>query len=112
MDWQDNRISGQQLGQAVERWHCIGAKPGVGYSNGGIVSAGISRRVEQKREPVVLMAYPGWSTQSDQDRVRGLDTLFRAVLTVQHPERARDLIRTFPSAYQLIPLQDPFLGPE
>ncbi len=40
----------------------------------------------------------------------GLDTLFRRKFNVfSIPERTRKLIRTFPSIYQLIPYQNPFL---
>jgi pimeloyl-ACP methyl ester carboxylesterase len=116
-DWrQDNRISGRELGQAVERWAALhpGAKAWlIGHSNGGIVSRwyiekeGGAKRVSR----LFLMASP-WDGAPKATKImfEGLETLFRGGFNLFNIQaRTRNLIRTFPSAYQLIPVQDPFL---
>ena len=116
-DWrQDNRLSGQQLGQAIERWR--GFHPGakawlVGHSNGGIVARWYIEK-EGGAEHVgrlFLLGSP-WDGAPKATKIifEGLDTLFRGSFNLFNiQKRTRDLIRTFPSAYQLIPVQDPFL---
>lgn len=116
-DWrQDNRISARQLGAAIERWraHHPGAQAWlIGHSNGGIVS----RWYVEKEGGVdtvgrvFLMGSP-WDGAPKGMRIMfsGLDTLFRRRFNLFGvPERTRELIRSFPSAYHLIPVQNPFL---
>lgn len=116
-DWrQDNRISGRQLGEAVERWSALhpGAKAWlIGHSNGGIVSRwyiekeGGAERVGR----LFLMGSP-WDGAPKATKImfEGLETLFRGSFNLFNIQaRTRDLIRSFPSAYQLIPVQNPFL---
>jgi pimeloyl-ACP methyl ester carboxylesterase len=116
-DWrQDNRISAQQLGQAVERWCSMhpGAKAWlIGHSNGGIVARWYIEKEggAKKVGRLFLMGSP-WDGAPKAMMIMfdGLDTLFRGGFNLfDIQRRTRDLIRTFPSAYQLIPVQDPFL---
>ena len=116
-DWrQDNRISGRQLAQAIERWSQF--HPGaqvwlMAHSNGGIVSRwyikkeGGARRVSR----LILLASPWDGAVKAMDMLfDGFDTLFRQGFNVFNiPERTRDVLRTFPSLYQLIPHKQIFL---
>jgi len=116
-DWrQDNRISGQQLGQAVEHWCTLhpGAKAWlIGHSNGGIVSRWfIEKEGGAERVGRLFLLGSPWDGAPKAAKImfEGLDTLFRGGFNLFNIQRrTRDLIRTFPSAYQLIPVQDPFL---
>jgi hypothetical protein len=116
-DWrQDNRISGRQLGEAVERWAALhpGAKAWlIGHSNGGIVARWYIEKEGGKERVgrLFLMGSP-WDGAPKGARImfQGLETLFRSGFNIfDIPKITRDLIRTFPSAYQLIPVQNPFL---
>ncbi len=116
-DWrQDNRLSGRQLGQAVDHWCSLhpGAKAWlIGHSNGGIVSRWYIEKEggQDKVGRLFLMASP-WDGAPKAMHVMfsGLDTLFRPGFNLFNiPLRTRDLVRTFPSAYQLLPVVDPFL---
>jgi pimeloyl-ACP methyl ester carboxylesterase len=116
-DWrQDNRLSARQLGQAVERWRerHDGAKAIlIGHSNGGIVS----RWYVQKEGGDVhvlrmfLMGSP-WDgvPKSVKVLLSGLEVLgLRRFNLFNLGERMKDVIRTFPSFYQIIPHTNPFL---
>lgn len=116
-DWrQDNRISGRQLGQAVERWAALhpGAKAWlIGHSNGGIVSRWYIEKESGKERVgrLILMGSP-WdgAPKGAKMMFEGLETLFRGSFNLFNIQaRTRELIRSFPSAYQLIPVQNPFL---
>ena len=116
-DWrQDNRISGRQLGEAVERWSNFhpGAKAWlIAHSNGGIVSRWYIEKEggKDKVGKLFLMGSP-WDGAPKAVRMLygGLDSLFRRGFNLFNIQaRTRDLIRTFPSAYQLIPVVNPFL---
>lgn len=116
-DWrQDNRTSARQLGQAIERWRAFhpGAEVWImGHSNGGIVARWYVE-VEGGKEHtgrLILFGSP-WDGAPKAMRIlySGLDTLFRRRLSLfEIPERSRDMLRSFPSAYQLIPVENPFL---
>jgi hypothetical protein len=116
-DWrQDNRISGQKLGQAVERWCTLhpGAKAWlIGHSNGGIVSRWyIEKEGGAERVGRLFLLGSPWDGAPKATKImfEGLETLFRGGFNLFNIQaRTRELIRTFPSAYQLIPVQDPFL---
>jgi hypothetical protein len=116
-DWrQDNRISARQLGEAIERWSAY--HPGaqawlIGHSNGGIVSRWYIEKEGGKGRvgKLILMGSP-WDGAPKGMRLMfsGLGTLFRRRFDLfDIPKRTRDMIRTFPSAYQLIPVVNPFL---
>ena len=116
-DWrQDNRISARQLGEAIERWraHHPGAKAWIiGHSNGGIVARWYIEKEGGKEHvaKLFLMGSP-WdgSPKAMTMLFGGLETLFRRRFNPFNiAERSRDLLRTFPSFYQLIPVHDPFL---
>jgi hypothetical protein len=116
-DWrQDNRISGRQLGEAVERWAALhpGAKAWlIGHSNGGIVARWYIEKGGGKERAgrLILMGSP-WDGAPKGAKImfEGLETLFRGSFNLfEIQKRTRQLIRTFPSAYQLIPVQNPFL---
>lgn len=116
-DWrQDNRISGRQLGAAVERWRAM--HPGaqvwlMGHSNGGIISRWYIEKEGGKDivSRLILLASP-WdgAPKSVHMLFQGMDVLFRRQFNLLGlPRRTRDALRTFPSAYQLIPQSKPFL---
>jgi pimeloyl-ACP methyl ester carboxylesterase len=110
-DWrQDNRISGKQLGAAVERWSAM--HPGaqvwlMGHSNGGIVSRWYIEKEggKDKVSRLILLASP-WdgAIKAVYMLFQGLDVVFRVKFNLFGlPERTRAALRTFPSAYQLVP---------
>lgn len=116
-DWrQDNRVSGRQLGQAIERWRKFHPRAKVwliAHSNGGVVSRwyiekeGGARRVSR----LILLASP-WdgAVKAMYMLFNGMDTLFRQGFNLFNiPERTRQVLRTFPSLYQLIPHKHVFL---
>lgn len=120
-DWrQDNRISARQLGYAIQGWQ--ERHPGaqawiIAHSNGGIVSRWYIEK-EGGAEHVgrlFLMGSP-WdgAPKSVQVMMQGLDhflvRLFDLVYDI--PEKTRDLIRSYPSFYQLIPSHFSFLRDE
>ena len=116
-DWrQDNRISARQLGEAIERWR--GHHPGaqvwiIAHSNGGLVARWYIEKMGGKDRVgrLILMGSP-WDGTPKIMRMLfgGIETLFRAGFNpFGIRERSRDLIRSFPSAYQLIPLEGKFL---
>lgn len=116
-DWrQDNRRSAQQLGEAIDRWRKI--HPGaeawlVAHSNGGIVSRWYIQE-EGGRDHVgklMLMGSP-WDGAPKAIKVMmdGLDVLGLKRFNLWNlGSRVKELIRTFPSFYQLIPHVNPFL---
>jgi pimeloyl-ACP methyl ester carboxylesterase len=116
-DWrQDNRRSAQLLAQAVEHWSSFhaGAQAWViAHSNGGLVARWYIEKLggKDKVGRLLLFGSPWDGTPKIMSMLfNGLDTLFRQRFSLfDIPRRSRDLIRTFPSAYQLIPLQTPFL---
>jgi pimeloyl-ACP methyl ester carboxylesterase len=116
-DWrQDNRKSAEQLGEAIERWrvHHPGAKVWiVAHSNGGLVARWYIEKLGGKETVgrMFLMGSP-WDgvPKAMQMLFGGLDMLFlRRFNLFNIPRLTRDAIRTFPSVYQLLPHQDPFL---
>ena len=116
-DWrQDNRLSGHQLGAAIERWSALhpGARPIIiAHSNGGVVARWYIEK-EGGKERVArlfLMGSPRDGTPTAMHIVfTGFDALMRQVSDwFALPMRSRDLFRTFPSIYQIIPARDAFL---
>jgi pimeloyl-ACP methyl ester carboxylesterase len=116
-DWrQDNRVSAQQLAEAVERWNSFHPKSKVwllAHSNGGIVSRWYIEKEggKDKVGRLFLMGTP-WdgAPKAFQIMFSGLDILFRRRFNLFNiPIRTRALLRTFPSAYQLIPTKNSFL---
>jgi pimeloyl-ACP methyl ester carboxylesterase len=119
-DWrQDNRLSGRQLKAAVDGWraHHPGAQVWLmGHSNGGIIARWYIEKEGGKDvvSRLVLLASP-WdgAVQAMHILFQGLDVLFRVRFNLFNvPQITRDALRTFPSAYQLIPQMRDFLrGP-
>jgi pimeloyl-ACP methyl ester carboxylesterase len=116
-DWrQDNRVSARQLAEAVERWNSFHPKSKVwilAHSNGGIISRWYIEKEggKDKVGRLFLMGSP-WdgAPKAFQIMFSGLDILFRWRFNLFNiPVRTRDILRTFPSAYQLIPAKNPFL---
>jgi pimeloyl-ACP methyl ester carboxylesterase len=116
-DWrQDNRLSAQQLGRAVESWreHHNGAKAIlIGHSNGGIVARWYIQKEggDQHVLRLFLMGSP-WdgAPQAIKVMMNGLEVLGRRRFNLFNlGERMKDVIRSFPSFYQLIPYSNPFL---
>lgn len=116
-DWrQDNRLSARELAAAVERWR--GYHPGaevwiLAHSNGGLVARWYIEREGGKRHVtrLFLMGSP-WDGTPVAMRVltAGFDYLLRRGFNpLGLAERSRDIIRTFPSIYQLIPIQREFV---
>jgi pimeloyl-ACP methyl ester carboxylesterase len=117
-DWrQDIRISGRQLGDAIERWHVLhnGAPAWVmGHSMGGIAARWYIEK-EGGRDFVsrlFLMASP-WNgaPKALASVFMGLDMFMRSRF---NPLQLRDLtrrtIRSFPSAYQILPHEGFYLS--
>lgn len=119
-DWrQDNRISARQLGEAVQRWRSQhnGAKAWlIGHSNGGIVSRWYIEKEGGKEDVgrLFLMGSP-WDGAPKTLRVltEGM-TVFglKKFNLFGAGQRIKDLIRTFPSYYQIIPYTNPFMRDE
>ncbi|NJP04827.1 MAG: hypothetical protein HC837_03940 [Chloroflexaceae bacterium] len=116
-DWrQDNRISARQLRDAVDRWRQ--QHPGaqvwmIAHSNGGLVARWYIEKEGGKAHVtrLLVMGSP-WDGTPVAMRVlfSGLETLFRQRFDLfDIPRRTRDLVRTFPSMYQLLPHQEAFL---
>ncbi len=116
-DWrQDNRISARQLGEAIERWRADhpGAKAWlIGHSNGGIVSRWYIEK-EGGKDWVgrnFLMASPlDGAPKAIGMLTKGLDMMFRRGFNAFGlQERSIELIRSFPSIYNLVPQRHSFL---
>lgn len=119
-DWrQDNRISARQLGHAIERWRAL--HPGeqvwlMGHSNGGILSRWYIEKEGGKDivSRLFLLASP-WdgSPKALYMLFQGFDILLRLGFDpFEIAERTRDVLRSFPCTYQLIPQARDFLrGP-
>jgi len=116
-DWrQDNRLSARQLGAAINYWQAFhpGAKVWIlAHSMGGLVARWYIEKEggKEKVSRLMLLASPWDGSPKAMDILfDGLDTLFRRLFNLFNiGPRTRALIRTFPSAYQLLPSQDPFL---
>ena len=119
-DWrQDNRLSARQLGRAVEGWRAKhpGAKAWlIAHSNGGIVSRWYVEKEGGKEHvgKVFLMGSP-WdgSPKSMKVMMDGLELMgMRRFNLFGLGDRMKEVIRSFPSFYQLIPYAKPFLRDE
>lgn len=117
-DWrQDNRLSARQLGEAVRKWRAQNnsAKAWIiGHSNGGIVSRWYIEKEGGKEdvEKLFLMGSP-WDGSPKSMRVlfEGYNVVGRQLLNVFGFTRIlNEIIRTFPSFYQLIPHETSFLS--
>jgi pimeloyl-ACP methyl ester carboxylesterase len=116
-DWrQDNRLSARQLGEAIDHWRSFhpGAQVWIlAHSMGGLVSRWYIEKEGGKDyvSRLLLLASPWDGSPKAMDILfDGLDMLFRRLFNLFNiGPRTRALIRTFPSVYQLLPYQDPFL---
>jgi hypothetical protein len=119
-DWrQDNRLSARQLGEAIRGWRerHAGAKALlITHSNGGVVSRWYIQKEGGKDhvDRLLLMGSPWDGTPKSIKLVMdGLDVVgLRRLNFWNLGQRMKDLIRTFPSIYQLIPVENPFLRDE
>ncbi len=119
-DWrQDNRLSGKQLGQAIDGWRK--RHPGaeawvITHSNGGIVARWyIQQEGGQKHVGKLLHMASPWdgAPKSVQVLLEGIDVLGLKKLNLFNlGPRLKDVIRTYPSFYQLIPNAESFLSDE
>jgi pimeloyl-ACP methyl ester carboxylesterase len=116
-DWrQDNRLSARKLGEAIERWR--GFHPGaqvwiIAHSNGGVVSRWYVEKEGGKDvvSRMFLMGSP-WDGTPKVMRIawNGADMLMRpGIDPLGIAARTRTLFRTFPSLYQLMPVNNRFL---
>lgn len=116
-DWrQDNRLSARELAKAIDRWrgHHLGAEAWIiAHSNGGLVARWYIEEEGGKDYVgrLFLMGAPWDGTPVAMYVLQqGLDYLFRRRFNPYNlSERTRDVLRSFPSLYQLIPVQDRFL---
>ena len=116
-DWrQDNRISARQLGAAIERWR--GFHPGaqvwiIAHSNGGVVARWYIEK-EGGKEVVQRLFLMGSPIDGTPKAMRiafgGADMLARPGFNPFNiAQRTRDMFRSFPSLYQLMPVKADFL---
>jgi pimeloyl-ACP methyl ester carboxylesterase len=119
-DWrQDNRISGRQLGEFVTQLEMRhpGAKAWLlGHSNGGIISRWYIQK-EGGKDHVGRMFYMAspWdgAPKTMMVLMNGLEAMGLKYLNFWDlGARMQELVRTFPSFYQLIPHKNPFLHNE
>jgi Lecithin:cholesterol acyltransferase len=119
-DWrQDNRISAEQLGSKIEEWrsHHPDAEAWlIAHSNGGILSRWYIQKCGGKDYVgrLFLMGSP-WDGAPKAIKVMndGLDVLGLKRFNLWNlGKRMKDLIRSFPSFYQLVPVDNPFLRSE
>ena len=119
-DWrQDNRISASQLGNKIEEWRAC--HPGanawlIAHSNGGILSRWYIQHGGGREHVgrLFLMGSP-WDGAPKAIKVMndGLDVLGLKRFNLWNlGRRMKDLIRSFPSFYQLVPVTNPFLRSE
>lgn len=116
-DWrQDNRISAQQLGEAIEGWQKRhpGAQPWImTHSNGGIVARWyIEKEGGKDRVGRLFLLGSPWDgvPQTMQVLLNGLEVMFLKVFNLyDFGARSRQVIRSFPSFYQLVPYKQTFL---
>jgi pimeloyl-ACP methyl ester carboxylesterase len=119
-DWrQNNRISGKQLGEQVERWRAL--HPGrqvwlMGHSNGGIISRWYIEKEGGKEHVgrLILLASP-WdgAVKGLYALLNGFDMFLRWGFDPAHiGARTREVLRKFPGIYQLLPQARSFVrGP-
>lgn len=116
-DWrQDNAISARQLGAAIERWrdyHPEAEAWIIAHSNGGLVARWyIEKEGGQEHVGRLFLMGSPWDGTPKSMRMlfSGIDMLFRRRFNLFGiPQRSRDLVRSFPSLYQLVPCCRPFL---
>lgn len=116
-DWrQDNRRSAELLRQAVERWRALHPDKQVwmlAHSNGGVVARWYIEQLGGKDVIKRLMLFGSpWDGTPKVMRIGfdGFDTLLRKGFDAfDLAAITRDLFRTFPSLYQLLPVQNAFL---
>ena len=116
-DWrQDNRHSARLLGEAIERWRSFHPDAEVwlmGHSNGGIVARWYIEK-EGGHEHVTKLFLFGSPYDGAPKTLRmmmsGLDTFLRRRFNAFNiPERTRDMFRSYPSAYHILPSRQSFL---
>ena len=119
-DWrQDNRISGKQLGEFIKKKEA--AHPGakawlISHSNGGIISRWYIQKEGGKDHvgKIFFMASPWDGAPKALDVMQnGLEAMgLKSLNFFNLGPRMGEVIRSFPSFYQLIPHDNPFLRNE
>jgi pimeloyl-ACP methyl ester carboxylesterase len=119
-DWrQNNRKSGQQLGDAVRAWHAQYPNHQIwlmGHSNGGIIARWFIEKEGGKDivDRLILLASP-WdgAAKGLYALLNGVDTFLRWGFDPAHiGERTRATLRGFPNIYSLLPQARAFVtGP-
>lgn len=119
-DWrQNNRMSGKQLGDAVRAWHA--QYPGhqiwlMGHSNGGIVARWFIEKEggQDLVDRLILLASP-WdgAAKGLYALLNGFDMFLRWGFDPANiGARTREVLRTFPNIYSLLPQARAFVqGP-
>ncbi len=110
-DWrQDNRVSGRQLKAKIEQWraHHPDAEVWIiAHSNGGLVARWYIEKEGGKAitKKLFLMGSPWDGTAVGfKSLSEGVEMFLRGSFTQKTIQNmTRDIIRTFPSAYQLLP---------
>lgn len=111
-DWrQDNRESAKQLGERIRHWQSFhpGAKAWIiAHSNGGLVASWYISRLDGDKYvgKLIMMGSPLEGAFSAMQMVmKGLENLIARYLGMglNIPDRTREVFRTFPSSYQLLP---------
>lgn len=116
-DWrQDNRKSAGQLNEAIERWrqHHPGAEVWIiAHSNGGLVARWYIEKGGGKahvRRLFLLGSPVDGAPKAMHIVFQGFDIFLRRYFNLfGAQEKTRDLFRTFPALYQLLPTSNPFL---
>ncbi|MBI4675283.1 MAG: hypothetical protein HY741_26875 [Chloroflexi bacterium] len=120
-DWrQNNRISGELLGDQIAKWRALHPNRQVwlmGHSNGGIISRWYIEKEGGKEHVsrLILLASP-WdgAVKGLYALLNGFDMFLRWGFDPAHiGARTRAVLRKFPGIYQLLPQARPFVqGPQ
>jgi pimeloyl-ACP methyl ester carboxylesterase len=103
-DWrQDVRLSAQRLGETIERWKVSAPITIIAHSLGTLVTRYYVERLGGKRlvERIILMGGPHYGTP------RSLAAILSGPGILPFgvgDERMRDVLATFPTAYQILPI--------
>jgi pSer/pThr/pTyr-binding forkhead associated (FHA) protein len=103
-DWrQDVRLAAQRLAEAIERWHVDPPVTIIAHSLGTLVTRYYVEQLGGKRvvERIILMGGPHYGTP------KGLSSILTGPGMLPFgvgAERMRNVLATFPSAYQILPV--------
>jgi pSer/pThr/pTyr-binding forkhead associated (FHA) protein/pimeloyl-ACP methyl ester carboxylesterase len=103
-DWrQDVRLSAQRLGEAIERWQVSPPITIIGHSLGTLVARYYVEKLGGKRlaERVILMGGPHYGAPKALAAVLSGPSILPFGMGA---ERMREVLATFPSSYQILPI--------